>query len=87
MHCHNNKLARLLRQSGFKRRNMSREKCINMLIENEDFSSVQEYEDAKKERTSILINFLSWRAKGGTFKGEVTKKGYPKACKYLLLHL
>ena len=66
---------------------MSREKCIKMLIENEDFSSVHEYEEAKKEKTSILIKFLSWRAKGGTFQGEVTKKGYPKACKYLLTNL
>lgn len=41
---------------------------IDELIQNEDFVSISDFEEAVNEQYDMLLDFLKWRKDGGTFK-------------------
>ena len=59
-------------------------KYINILIDNGDFNTVAEFEEAAETSKNDLLDFLTWRANGGTFKNETTAPGYKEACTELV---
>lgn len=56
---------------------------ISELIQNEDFISILDFEEAVNERYDMLLDFLNWRKDGGTFKGEKVGLDYVHACSRL----
>lgn len=56
---------------------------ISELIQNEDFVSISDFEEALNEQYDKLLDFLSWRKDGGTFKGEKVGLDYVYACNRL----
>ena len=56
---------------------------ISELIQNDDFISTSDFEEAVNERYDMLLDFLMWRKDGGTFKGEKVGLDYVYACSRL----
>lgn len=56
---------------------------IDELIQNEDFVSISDFEEAVNEQYDMLLDFLKWRKDGGTFKGEKVGLDYVYACSRL----
>lgn len=56
---------------------------IGELIQNEDFISILDFEEAVNEHYDMLLDFLNWRKDGGTFKGEKVGLDYVYACSRL----
>lgn len=56
---------------------------IDELIQNEDFVSISDFEEAVNEQYDMLLDFLNWRKGGGTFKGEKVGLDYVYACSRL----
>mgnify|MGYP004679752079 FL=1 len=56
---------------------------IDELIQNEDFFSISDFEEAVNEQYDMLLDFLNWRKDGGTFKGEKVGLDYVYACSRL----
>lgn len=56
---------------------------LDELIKNDDFISISDFEEAVNEQYDMLLDFLSWRKDGGTFKGEKVGLDYVYACSRL----
>ena len=61
-----------------------REKYIGPLIDNGDFRNREDFEFLLFYEKEDEVNWLRWRALGGTFVDEVTKEGFTEACQKLL---
>ena len=52
---------------------------IQKFIENEDFTSEEEYfEEVEKDKDAV-ISYLNWRLNGGKSKNEILPNGYKDA--------
>lgn len=56
---------------------------IDELIQNEDFVSISDFEEAVNEQYDMLLDFLNWRKDDGMFKGEKVGLDYVYACSRL----
>ena len=56
---------------------------LDELIQNDDFISTSDFEEAVNEHYDMLMDFLKWRKDGGTFKGEKVGLDYVRACSRL----
>lgn len=56
---------------------------LDELIENEDFVTILDFEEAVNKNYDKLLDFLRWRKDGGTFKGEKVRRDYVYACSRL----
>lgn len=60
------------------------DKYIKVLVENEDFTSIDEFKECLRNQKAEVLIYLQWRADNGTCKDEVLPVGYVNAVKNLL---